>query len=765
MHSEVGTFLERVTAIFGADGAAAVTRALDWARERHGDAARASGEPAWVHDLRVGKTLLDMGMDLDSVVAGLVHDLGEQRPLDSDQAAHPQAGAVAADAGAKSGSGTGSGTGAKPGPATKGGAAAAAGAARPKSGRGADALAEARRKALAAVPDPSIESRFGVDTARIVAGVERLSSVRAKNKTVQAAETMRKMLFAMTSDIRVIIVKLADKLDSMRTIKFLPEERQKLIASECLDIFAPLADRLGISWLKDELEDLSLKVINREAFDQIKDIVAAKKGERERYLERASTEIRKAAAKEGLQVELSARAKHFYSIYQKMRKKAKGQEELFDLLGLRLICGTENDCYALLGMVHRLWKPIEGRFKDYIAMPKANGYKSLHSTVMSYDGRLMEVQIRTREMHAIAEYGVASHWLYKKGSTAEKPRLEDLPIVNRLKQWNEFLAQGAEYLEEIKRELLGDSIFVFTPQGDVIELPAGSTPIDFAFAIHTDVGSRCIGAKADGAIVPLDAELRNTQVVEVLTSPQAKPNLNWLSLAHTSKARSKIRALLIASGQVLAIEKNIVAGRRAEKPERAEEKGKEAPHAEDGRAHPGIHAGSQAARRESEQARTEIEYRSYAPGQAMRNERAGVSIGGAKNMMIRIAGCCRPVTGDRIVGYVSRGRGIIVHRADCRSLAAIADFAQRGIEVRWENDVSFAVARFRITARKAPDIFSEIEAAVRKFGGRLREGKLGERGDGTLAGYFTMEVDSREDLKKMAKSLRALPIVMNLEED
>lgn len=737
MHSEVGPFLERAAAAFGEGGASAISRALDWARERHGDAARASGEPAWVHDFRVARTLLDMGMDLDSVTAGMVHDLGEQRPLDSDQAAAAQPDAQAET--------------------------------RAKPPRNADTLLKARRKALAAEPDPAIEKRFGSDAARIVAGVERLSSVRAKNKTVQAAETMRKMLFAMTADIRVIIVKLADKLDSMRTIKYLPEERQKLIASECLDIFAPLADRLGISWLKDELEDLSLKVINREAFDQIKDIVAAKKGEREKYLERASNEIRKSAAKERIQVEISARAKHFYSIYQKMRKKAKGQEELFDLLGLRLICETENDCYALLGMVHRLWKPIDGRFKDYIAMPKANGYKSLHSTVMSYDGRLLEVQIRTREMHAVAEYGVASHWLYKKGSTAEKPRLEDLPIVNRLKQWNEFLAQGAGYLEEIKRELLGDSIFVFTPQGDVIELPAGSTPIDFAFAIHSDVGARCIGAKADGAIVPLDAELRNTQVVEVLTSPQAKPNLNWLSLAHTSKARSKIRALLVATGQVLAIEKNIVAGRKSEKPERAEDKAKEVPHPEEGRAHGHAHAGAhvpaQAARRESEVARTEIEYRSYAPGQAMNNERAGVSIGGARNMMIRIAGCCRPVTGDAIVGYVSRGRGIIVHRADCRSLAAIADFGQRGIEVRWEKDVSFAVARFRITARSVPDIFSEIEAAVRKFGGRLREGKLGERGDGTLAGYFTMEVDSREDLKKMAKSLRSLPIVMNLEED
>ena len=252
--------------------------------------------------------------------------------------------------------------------------------------------------------------------ALLVEDTARLEALRAKNKTVHAAETIRKMLFAMARDIRVIIVKLADKLDSMRTLKYLDEERQKEIAAECLDIYAPLADRLGISWMKDELEDLSLKAINREAFDQIKEIVAAKKGERESYLRRVEADILAAARAEDIEVEVSARAKHFYSIYQKMRKRAKAAEELFDLLGLRLICGSENECYALLGMVHRLWKPMEGRFKDYIAMPKANGYRSLHTTVMGYEGRLIEVQIRTREMHSVAEYGVASHWLYKKGS-------------------------------------------------------------------------------------------------------------------------------------------------------------------------------------------------------------------------------------------------------------------------------------------------------------------------------------------------------------
>jgi len=743
MDEKIVQFLEKVRGTFGDDGAALVSKAIDWAKEKHGASLRASGEPAWEHDFRVASTLLDMGMDMDSVIAGLVHDITEHRtsgyfPKNGGSAASSSASDHAAGKSVEHAAGKSIDKSTKPGQKLE------------------DRQKDAHRKALGAVPDPAITAEFGEDTAKIVAGVARLSTVRAKNKTVQAAETMRKMLFAMTGDIRVIIVKLADKLDSMRTLKSLPEDRQKTIAAETLDIFAPLADRLGISWLKDELEDLSLKVLNREVFDQIKEIVSAKKGTREKFLARVSEEIRRASLKEGISVEVGSRAKHFYSIYQKMRRKGKPAEELYDLLGLRLICESDNDCYALLGLVHRLWKPIDGRFKDYIAMPKANGYRSLHTTVMCYDGQLLEVQIRTRYMHAIAEFGVASHWLYKKGSTTERPRLEDLPIINRLKQWNEFVSQGAEYLDEIKRELLKDSIFVFTPRGEVIELPSGATAIDFAFAIHTDVGSHCLGARADGAIIPLDAELKNTQIVEIITSPLAKPNLNWLKLAHTSKARSKIRAILVQSGQALAIDKSIVVGKKP-----ADEKAREAAQHEEAKL---LAEKTFASAAGAEHGRAEVEFRTYKPQQELRSDKAGLSINGARNMMIRIAGCCMPVTGDAIVGYVSRGRGIIIHRADCKSINAVADFAQRKIEVRWE-DASYCIARFRVSTKMEPGIFSEIENAVRKFAGRLREGKLGERGDGTFSGFFTMETDTRENLKKVSKALKGLPSIISIEEE
>ena len=730
-------FLARAGEVYGAGDAGRIADALVWTEERLSGKLRASGESSWTHDIRVADILQGLGLDADSVIAGLLHDAldghpdggsGDQDPRDEGEAA---------------------------------GEGAAAARVRHKAVSAERAKAEAaasRRSGLVSL----ISERFGGSVALLVEDTSRLAALRAKNKTVHAAETIRKMLFAMARDIRVIIIKLADKLDSMRTLKYLAEERQKEIAAECLDIYAPLADRLGISWMKDELEDLSLKAINREAFDQIKDIVAATKDERESYLKRVEADISKAAAVEGIEVGASARAKHFYSIYQKMRKKAKGAGELYDLLGLRLICSSENECYAVLGMVHRLWKPMEGRFKDYIAMPKANGYRSLHTTVMCYEGLLLEVQIRTRAMHRVAEFGVASHWLYKKGASAEAPKQADLPMVNRLKEWGDFVSQGAVYLEEIKRELLRDSIFVFTPKGDVIELPSGSTPLDFAFAIHTDVGIHCLGAKSDGQIVPLDAELVNTQVVEILTSPTARPHMNWLRIARTGKAKAKIRAWLVQDGEALAIDRNIVAGHRgatAKADERHPRKEGEAPQLQVRPPRP------PSGGRMTESAKGAIEYRAGEPGEATSNDRAGVSIGDAKNLMIRIAGCCHPVTGDDIVGYVSRGRGIIVHRSDCRSLHAIADFAQRRIDVSWESSASFATARFRITSRQSPDLFAEIENAVRKFKGRLREGRLGERGDGTLAGSFTMEFESRDDIKRAVKALRALPSISAIEED
>ncbi|MDR1251997.1 MAG: HD domain-containing protein [Treponema sp.] len=606
----------------------------------------------------------------------------------------------------------------------------------------------------------SITESFGSQTALLVKGVTRIADISAKNKTLHEAENIRNMLFAMAEDIRVILIKLAEKLHALRVLDSAPAEVRKPAAQECLDIYAPLANRLGISWIKDELEDLSLKYLNRDVYQQIKDIVAAKRGERDQFLNWAQEAVKKESAAAGIKIEVDSRAKHFYSIYMKMRRRNKSAADIYDLFGIRILCDNIENCYTMLGLVHRLWKPIDGRFKDYIAMPKSNGYQSLHTTVISAseqvplavignepgqnngdEGRLLEIQIRTKEMHHVAENGIASHWLYKKGASREIVRPLDISIVNRVRNWKQNEDEQGEalastsYLEDIKREILRDSIYVFTPQGKVIELPAGATPIDFAYCIHSAIGEHCIGAKSNGSIIPLSSELQNTQVVEILTSPSAHPHLSWLRMVKTSKARSKIRAWLEQNDDSIIIEKNVVAKKKPSLP------AAESFPAASGREVPFVQQVVRAPGTDVLQVRVEDE----------------------KNMMIRFARCCRPVTGDAIIGYVSRGRGIIIHRKNCTNLANIPDFEERKIETEWENAVSVLVKRFKVDARMSADLFSEIEGAIRKRQGHLIEGRLEETDSNRLTGFFTMQLEQAGDLKAVLKNIRGIPGILSLQ--
>lgn len=581
-----------------------------------------------------------------------------------------------------------------------------------------------------------MQQLFGKEIENLVNGVTKISIVRAKTKSIQEAETIRKMLFAMVKDIRVILIKLADKLHNMRTLRYLPAEKRKIIARECLDIYAPLADRLGISWVKVELEDLSLLHLQPDMYEQIKKHLAARKTERAAYLESIKEEITREAEAEGIKIEVTTRAKHYYSIFQKMKRDNKPLEEIYDILGIRILCTTKNQCYTLLGLVHTLWMPIEGRFKDYIAMPKANQYQSLHTTVMSPDGKQIEIQIRTHAMHWTAEYGVAAHWLYKQAPSTEHVNRREVAIINKLKNWNKYDSGSGEFLEEIKRDLLEDSIYVFTPEGDVIELPRGSTPIDFAYHIHTEVGSHCVGAKADGSIIPLNSELKNTQVIEIITSNNARPHLNWLRYAKTSRAKSKIRHWLNKHDDSLILEKNIVARKKKEEhaPAPAEEETKEP---EDHKKHEIVK-------------------------QVIDKSKVYFKIGGEKNMLIKIARCCQPSTGDDIIGYISRGRGIIVHKKNCPNLKNIKDFSERSIVVEWEAASPKHTKRFKVTAKMTSDLFSEIEGAVRKYKGHLIEGKLEENDQGNLSGAFTMELENPGDFKRVIKSIRTIPAIINI---
>lgn len=495
------------------------------------------------------------------------------------------------------------------------------------------------------IEEAEVEQKFGSEIFNLIKNIEKVSNVHFSENTLNHADAVRNMYFALAVDMRVIIIKLADRIDYMRYIRYKDEHTQKVVSQEILEIWAPLADRLGIKQGKNELEDLTLKYLHPDAFLQIKSIVSQKKDERAEYLEKTKQALYKAANRAGIEVQISSRAKHFFSIYQKMRKRNKEASELYDLLAMRILCNSNAECYQMLGIVHNLWKPLEGRFKDYIAMPKANGYQSLHTTVMA-EGKPLEVQIRTNEMHNIAEHGIASHWLYKKGTNKDNVDVKDLPIVNQLQQLCEDSLSDEALYTEFKDNLLKDKIVVFTPNGDVIQLPQGATAVDFAYAIHTHIGETIASAKADGRIIQLSTPLKNTQIIEIITSPQNHPTENQLSYVVTYKAKSKIHAWLQANGaETKPVPKTEEEDSQKEKQPQKKGKGKKEKQT--------VHSGK-------------------------------IRIENTTNFVMTLAGCCSPKYPDEIVGYVSRARGITIHRADCYIYKRIPNADLRSVDVEWD---------------------------------------------------------------------------------
>lgn len=496
--------------------------------------------------------------------------------------------------------------------------------------------------------EESIQAQFGQDVTLLVNGVAKILRVPVGHTTIHQADSIRKMLFAMVDDVRVILIKLADRLDRIRNIKSLEESAQKALAAEILDIWAPLADRLGMQKEKNEFEDLSLKYTNPDVFLQIKSIVSQKKDERTAYLESAVKKIQEQAHKSNIDITIKSRAKHFYSIYQKMRKRNVEADKLYDLLALRIICNTNAECYTIVGIVHSLWKPLDGRFKDYIAMPKANGYQSLHTTVMCED-KPLEIQIRTKLMNEMAEHGVASHWLYKKGLNHDLVDVNHLGIFNELRKLRDEHVSDENFFNALKHDLLGNEIYVFTPKGNVIKLPEGANAIDFAYHIHSAIGEKIVGAKADGKIIPLTRPLKNTQVIEILTNPQAHPTTSQLTAVKTSKARQKIHAWLTANGKVENEKQQMQKENEAEKQiVRHHKKGVQ---------------------------RFDISHE---------NKNAKIRIGNSTNFFVTLAQCCSPTYPEKIVGYVSRNRGITIHRSDCYIYNKIPNAQSRTVAADWE---------------------------------------------------------------------------------
>ena len=653
---------------FHGDEKEKISSAAVFACKKHGTQARKTGEPYITHPFAVAGTLMNLGMDADTICAGLLHDTVEDTDTTLEE----------------------------------------------------------------------IEKLFGKEVAIMVDGVTKISHI-TDNKSIQEAETIKKMFFAMSKDVRVILIKLADKLHNMKTVTGLSPQRRKEFAEDCLEIFAPIADSLGMSTIKSELEDLSLKALKPESYNYINEYLLERKGEYTAYIKGVSKSLEQVCKQAGINhVEISGRVKHAYSIYQKIKKRKKEIDEIYDILGVRVICDTPVECYTILGLIHSIWVPIEGRFKDYIAMPKANNYQSLHTTVLGPGSKHLEIQIRTFEMHKTAEEGVAAHWAYKASTGSESGAWKTTDSINynkilaKLKNWSKEIEMSEEdYMDEIKNELLKDSIIVFTPQGHVIELPEGATALDFAFKVHTEVGAHCSGARADNNIIPLYKPLQNTQIVEILTSPNAHPNQAWLEYAKTSSARKKIKAWLNkneASNIPIAA--------------------------------PTPNLQSQAIQKNSKEEKPPKPL--FPMNQGIKfisnnNRKGSVVIGKDSNILFDFAKCCNPVHGDDIVAYITRGRGYVIHRADCPNLAHLPEKEQRLVPVEWDGGEQ--VRRFKVTAKLNADLFGEIDNATRKYGGHLISGELKVSDEGDLSGIFTISCDNEESLKKATSAIRALPSI------
>jgi GTP pyrophosphokinase len=610
-----------------------------------------------------------------------------------------------------------------------------------------------------------IEKRFGREVSRLVDGVTKLSKFgSARSMEEQQAENIRKMFMAMAEDVRVVIIKLADRLHNMRTLQFLPEEKQQRIAHQTMEIYAPLAHRLGMWQVKWELEDLSFKYTAPDKYRQLVEMLADRRKARESFINRSIGILRKELGKVGIDADISGRPKHLYSIHKKMERKGAEFNEIYDLHAIRLLVEDVKDCYAALGVVHSIWRPIPGQFDDYIAMPKANMYQSLHTAVIGPDAKPLEVQIRTRHMHDVAEAGIAAHWRYKEGSRGDRRYDEKLAWVRQLMDWQREVSDATEFVEGLKLEVFQDQVFVFTPKGDVKDLPAGATPLDFAYRIHTDVGHRTIGAKVNNRLVPLDYKLRNGDIVEIITTKAAHgPSRDWLSIVRTSAAREKIRQWF----------------KRQQRDENIEQ-GKDLLDRELRRlAHETLASIStdrlleiaqQAHYREVDDFFAAIGYGAVSPASVVSKleihddtaitlpevappaaavSATGVRVKGVGDLLVRFANCCSPIPGDPITGYVTRGKGVTVHRANCPSVLSERDI-ERLIDVEWESvDQQTYPITVRIEALDRPGLLNEITNVVAEHKVNIVAASIGTRPDGTANITATLKVTSLQQLSRV----------------
>ena len=707
-----------------------IGRAYDVAEEMHRGQLRKSGEPYLIHPMAVAEILADLGMDEETIIAGLLHDVVEDTPYTSEELA----------------------------------------------------------------------SDFGDEVELLVDGVTKLGSLKFESKEERQAENLRKMFLAMSKDIRVLIIKLSDRLHNLRTINYMTHDKIIEKCRETLDIYAPLAARLGIYAMKMELEDIALKFLEPEAYYDLAEQVSQRKGEREDAINNVVDKIRSSLEEIDINFDIYGRSKHFYSIYKKMKYQHKNLDEIFDLMAVRIIVDSIRDCYAVLGLVHTMWTPIPGRFKDYIAMPKPNMYQSLHTTVMGESGKPFEIQIRTYEMHRIAEYGIAAHWKYKEGITSDKEEVK-LSWLRQDLEWQKDVKDPKEFMESLKMDLFSSQVFVFTPQGDVIELPAGSTPLDFAFKIHSDVGCKCVGAKINGKMVTIDHILENGDIIEIITSPNAAgPSIDWLKIAKSSSARNKIRQWLkkenktdnIDKGKDLIdkyIRKKGYDPRTLLKNAYINRAAKELNFRNTDELYTQLSNGgsiqtkftnmllkydAETRAEEAEKEKTllenlnEISEKTQKRVQHDKNrhkndDNSGVIVEGVDNLMIRIARCCSPVPGDDIIGFITKGRGISVHRTDCDNLKSLPESEKaRCIKVSWDTqqpERSFN-AEISLIAKDQKGMLSNISKVCEDMDVHIAGLNAKADKDETVRINLTLAIQDKIQMEKICRSLKNVPGIM-----
>jgi len=687
-----------------------IRRAYDLAAQAHEGVMRSTGDPYITHCLEVTNILADLNLDDDTLVAALLHDVPEDTNISLE----------------------------------------------------------------------TIRQEFGDKVAELVDGVTKLSGLRLGMEQTQA-ESLRKMFMAMAEEIRVVIIKLADRLHNMRTLYALAPDKQRKIARETMEIFAPLANRLGMYNIRRELEDLSLKYLEPAEYHKIETLLADDKDDKQAYIQQTIAILRERLAQEGIHpIEISGRPKHIYSIYSKMIRKGRDFDQIYDIRAIRVIVDAERDCYVVLGIVHSLWTPIPGEFDDYIAKPKENLYQSLHTAVIGPAGKPVEIQIRTAEMHKVAEYGIAAHWRYKEAGTKHDAALENkINWLRQLMDWRKDIADARVFVDSLKTDIFQDQVYVFTPKGDIIELPNGATPIDFAYHVHTEIGHRCRGAKVNGRIVPLDYRLKTGDRVEITTAKKGGPSRDWLNpglnLVHTARAREKIRYYFkhqareqaIAEGRAL-LEKELhkLGWDQRNWDEIAKTFNyKNTDDLLEAIGHEDLSIQTIVVKLlEAERAKSEAEAEPSLPPIAPRLPETSATVQGVDNLMVRVARCCNPLPGEPVVGYITRGRGIAIHRRDCRNVANLDDTDERArlIEIDWrQTEQQTYPVLVQIKAFDRAGLVRDISSIVADEGVNMSStSATTSRKDHIATIVATLEISSADQLTRILNKIDHLPNVI-----